>query len=77
MRGHIIKVYCSKCDTQLYKYWKAIPGHLLKCYKDKILEDFTYGDLRCPKCAEPFAREAVIHNRPANKIIQGKVFVKK
>lgn len=77
MQGHIIKVYCLKCDTQLYKYWKAISGHLLKCYKDKILEDFTHGDLKCPKCAEPFAREAVIHNRPANKIIQGKVFVKK
>jgi len=75
--AHVIKVYCAKCNTQLYKYYKAIEGHLLKCYKDMILEDFTNKDLKCPKCGELFAREAMIHGRPANKIIQGKVFVKK
>jgi len=77
MQGQIIKIYCSGCNELLYRYWKAIPGHLLKCYKDRILEDFTRGDLKCPKCNELFARDAIIHNKPANKIIQGKVFVKK
>jgi len=50
---------------------------LVKCYKDKIMKDFTKGDLRCPQCEGTFARETMIHGKPANKIIQGKVFVKK
>jgi uncharacterized protein (DUF2225 family) len=60
----------------LYKYLKEGRGHLIKCYKDNILQDFTNGDLKCPKCGEKFAREAIIHGRPAYKIIQGKVFTK-
>jgi len=73
----IIKIYCSKCGTLLYRYEKTKPGHLIKCYKDKILRDYTKGDLRCPKCGQVFAREAFIHGKPANKIVQGKVFVKR
>ena len=45
--------------------------------KDKIMKDFTKGDLRCPQCEGTFARETMIHGKPAHKIIQGKVFVKK
>ena len=71
-----IKVYCTKCDQLLYLYQKDKKGHLVKCYKDRILEDFTNGDLKCPKCHENFAREATYHCRAANKIIQGKVFTK-
>jgi len=71
-----IKVYCKKCGTLLYKYHKSKTGHLLKCYKSRIKEDYTKGDLKCPNCGEEFAREAIIHNKSANKIIQGKVYVK-
>jgi len=73
----VIKIYCIKCGTLLYKYNKTQPGHLVKCYKDRILKDYTNGDLRCPKCDNQFAREKMIHCKPANKIIQGKVYVKK
>jgi DNA-directed RNA polymerase subunit M/transcription elongation factor TFIIS len=73
---YVIKVYCRKCGTLLYKYRKEGRGHLIKCYKSNILRDFTNGDLKCPKCGEEFAKEAIIHGRPANKIIQGKVFIK-
>lgn len=76
-KGRVIKVYCSKCKTLIYKYWKDKPGHLIKCYKEMIIKDFTAGDLKCPNCKNIFAREAVIHNKPANKIIQDSVFVKK
>ena len=72
----IIKIYCQKCGTLLYKYNKVKPGHLVKCYKDRIIKDYTNGDLKCPKCGSQFAREAIIHGKPANKIIQGKVFIK-
>jgi len=73
----VIKIYCNKCKNLLYKYQKDSPGHLIKCYKHKIVKDFTKGDLKCPNCGEQFAREAMIHGKPANKIIQGKVFNKK
>ncbi len=71
-----IKVYCEKCDTLLYKYHKSGSGHLLKCYQDRIKQDYTKKDLVCPNCGEKFAREAMIHGKPANKIIQGKVYVR-
>ena len=74
--SHIIKLYCAQCRTPLYKYQKEGQGHLVKCYKDKIVKDFTKGDLRCPQCQVPFARETMIHGKPAHKIIQRKVFVK-
>jgi hypothetical protein len=54
-RIHIIKVYCAKCQTLLYKYQKESFGSLIKCYKDRIAEDYTDGDLNCPKCGETFA----------------------
>ena len=77
IKGRVIGVYCADCKNLLYKYFKAGPGHLVKCYKHRILIDYTNGDLKCPKCGKQFAREAMIHGKPANKIIQGKVFVKK
>jgi endogenous inhibitor of DNA gyrase (YacG/DUF329 family) len=75
-KARTITVNCNGCGTRLYRYSKTAPGHLVKCYVDKIVEDYTNGDLKCPKCGHEFARKATIHNRPAYKIIQGKVFVK-
>jgi hypothetical protein len=60
----------------LFKYHKAKEGHLVKCYRDRIKEDYTNGDLRCPNCGEDFARERMFHGKPAYKIIQGKVYMK-
>ncbi len=71
-----IKIYCSQCNTLLYKYYKAGNGHLVKCYKDRIKDDFTNGDLKCPSCKSQFAREKMMHGKPANKIVQGKVYAK-
>ncbi len=70
-----IKVYCSHCKTLLYKYHKAGDGLLVKCYKERIKEDYTNGDLRCPHCGDEFARQRMIHGKPAHKIVQGKVYV--
>lgn len=74
MKLYRIKIYCSKCNAHIYDYDKSKRGHLVKCYKDMIVEDYTAGDLKCPKCKTPFAREAMVHGRPANKIIQGAVY---
>ena len=73
----IIDIYCQKCNAYLYRYYKDIPGKLIKCYRERILKDFTENPMTCPKCGQVFAREAMIHGKPAYKIIQGKVFVKK
>ena len=73
---YIIAVHCNACRTLLYRYKKEGGGHLLKCYADMIMSDYTKGDLRCPSCGQEFARNAIIHNRPAHKIIRGRVFVK-
>jgi DNA-directed RNA polymerase subunit M/transcription elongation factor TFIIS len=72
-----IKVYCQNCNTLLYKYHKQGPGHLVKCYEERITKDYTNGDLKCPKCGEQFARKTMVYGKPANKIIQGKIFIKK
>jgi DNA-directed RNA polymerase subunit M/transcription elongation factor TFIIS len=73
---YTIAVHCNNCRSILYRYKKEGGGTLIKCYVDMIIEDYTNGDLKCPKCNQEFARNAIIHNRPAHKIIGGKVFVK-
>ena len=75
-KGRAIDVHCAHCDALLYHYWKAGPGHLVKCYTDRILKDFTYGLLECPSCGQRFARDAMVRGRPAKKIVQGKVNVR-
>ncbi len=72
-----VRVYCASCGFYLYKYRKGGGGKLVKCFVDKIVQDNTEGDLRCPSCGQAFARETMVYGRPANKIIQGKVTVKR
>jgi hypothetical protein len=43
---------------------------------ERIVEDRTRGDLRCPGCGQEFARPRTISGKPAHKIIQGKVFTR-
>lgn len=75
-RIYTIGIYCKECGQHLYTYKKEGPGHLVKCYVDGITVDNTTGNLECPICHTPFARLASYHNRPAHKIIQGKVEVR-
>ncbi len=75
-KTYTIAVHCSKCKFLLYDYKKEGAGTLIKCYADMIIKDNTKGDLKCPNCGQEFARHAIIHNRPAHKIIGGKVFVR-
>lgn len=76
MKFFTVKIYCKKCGTFLYQYQKDKKGKLIKCYKERIVKDFTNGDLKCPKCGNNFGREAIIHGKPAVKIVQGSVYVK-
>ena len=72
-----IRVYCAGCGCLLYKYQKGGPGRLVKCFVDKIVQDNTEGDLCCPECGQEFGRETMVYGRPANKIIQGKITVRR
>jgi uncharacterized C2H2 Zn-finger protein len=73
---YVIKIHCSRCNEYLYKYRKRSNGALVKCHADRIIEDATRGDLKCPKCDQEFARHKMIKNKPAQKIIRGRVYVK-
>lgn len=73
----VIRIHCQKCKAPLFKYRKDSPGHLIKIYKHAIIERHAVEDKRCGTCGQEFARKTtLIHGSPANKIIQGKVFVK-
>ena len=76
MPVNTVKIHCANCSTLLYKYYKGGSGSLIKCWLHKIVKDYTKGDMTCPKCNQQFSRYALIRNRPAHKIIQGKVVVK-
>jgi len=71
-----ISIHCARCRTLLYRYYKGGRGGLVKCRPERIAQDFTAGDLKCPECQQEFARHALIEGRPAHKIIQGKVYTK-
>ena len=74
-----IDVYCSGCRAQIFRYTKEGEGHLVKCYQSNVIRDYTDPEnpLHCHECGSEFAREAMIHGRPAYKIIQGKIFVRR
>ena len=76
-RVKTIKIYCSNCQTQLYQYKKKGGGHLVKCFKERIVKDLTEVPMTCPGCQQVFAREMLIRGKPAYKIIQGKVYHKR
>ncbi|GMI16434.1 hypothetical protein TrLO_g9255 [Triparma laevis f. longispina] len=77
-----VTISCASCGTKLYRYAKGngANSRLVKVYKERIVNDFTDADAPCncpnPECTVEFAREDVIHGRPAFKIIQGKAVMK-
>lgn len=71
-----ISILCLKCRTLLYRYRKGGTGGLVKCFVDRIVEDRTEGDLRCPGCGREFARAGEIAGKPIHRIIRGRVFTK-
>ena len=68
-----IKVTCARCGADLYRYRKAGKGALVKCFKERISQDFTVESGICPGCGQLFARETLVRGVPAFKMIGGKV----
>jgi len=71
-----VDIFCSSCKTQLFKYRKGGKGALVKCFKERISQDFTKIPCICPSCERAFARPALIRGAPAYKMIGGKVTFK-
>lgn len=71
-----VYIYCNNCRYKLYKYKKGGKGALLKCFKERIVEDFTVTPCLCPNCETLFARDTLINGTPAFKIIGNKAFCK-
>jgi hypothetical protein len=71
-----VDIFCSKCRTSLYKYKKGGKGALIKCFKERIVKDFTVTPCVCPNCGSVFAREMLIRGMPAYKMVGGKVTFK-
>ncbi|WP_283709155.1 hypothetical protein [Pseudoalteromonas prydzensis] len=71
-----VDIFCSQCKTQLFKYRKGGKGALVKCFIERISQDFTKAPCICPQCERLFARETIIRGAPAYKMIGGKVTFK-
>ena len=68
-----VDIFCSQCKSQLFKYRKGGKGALVKCFVERISQDFTNETGTCPDCQRQFARETMIRGAPALKIIGGEV----
>ncbi|EGQ9190551.1 TPA: hypothetical protein ACGSUT_001513 [Vibrio parahaemolyticus] len=71
-----VEIYCAKCKARLYKYRKGGKGALVKCFKERIVEDYTQIPCFCPSCGQEFARDTLVRGTPAFKMIGGKVTMK-
>ncbi len=71
-----VEIFCAKCKVILFKYRKGGKGSLVKCFKERIVEDYTKIACICPKCEHVFARESLVRGAPAYKMIGGKVTMK-
>mmetsp|Transcript_12391 Transcript_12391/g.33193 ORF Transcript_12391/g.33193 Transcript_12391/m.33193 type:complete len:97 (-) Transcript_12391:989-1279(-) len=72
-----IDIYCSACKAYLYRYRKGGNGSLVKCIEERILKDYTKGDLHCPECGSQFARLGFVKNKRAHFVIKNRVYYKK
>ena len=71
-----VDIYCAGCKARLYRYRKGGKGALVKCFVERIVQDYTQTPCTCPECGSVFARPALIRGVPAYKIIGGKVTVR-
>ena len=80
---HVIEVEC-KCGQSLARYFKDIPGLLIKMYLSEIRIDRagvfqkvpalqTGSQIYCPKCQKLIAVVELVHGRPAAKLQQGNI----
>ncbi len=88
-----VSVNCKKCRTRLFRYKKknGTKSNLIKCYVERISEDCvdlvaqkerksedsSSDEWFCPNCGTRFGKDALIHGRPAIKLVGGKTAMTK
>ena len=77
--GKIIEIDC-RCGYQLFRYFKAGKGRLIKCLVSRLEEDNvglkgleTFSRPLCPQCGKELGIIMMIHGEPALKINQGTI----
>jgi hypothetical protein len=77
--GKIVNIEC-KCGYQLFRYFKAGKGKIIKCFIDKLKDDFvgikgmeTYSKPICPKCHKELGIIMMIRGKAALKLNQGTI----
>lgn len=41
MRKRTLSIYCQKCGTLIFSYFKVGKGQLIRCWKNRIIENNT------------------------------------
>lgn len=72
----LIKIYCKKCGTFLYKYKKEDFGNLVYCFLSNIIENNACKDVSCPECGTKFAEIVVRKGRLAYKMLVDKFYIR-
>jgi hypothetical protein len=67
----------SCCPTHFSFAAKRGNGRLVRCYIERIIQDFTTSPCMCPKCSQQFARPAINRNKPVHKIVGDRVFTRR
>ncbi|MEA1994357.1 MAG: hypothetical protein U9N35_08230 [Euryarchaeota archaeon] len=51
MRRRTLEIKCSECGRVTFRYVKYGDGNLIRCYKKRIMEDYSVkenGKVKCP-----------------------------
>jgi hypothetical protein len=77
--GKIVDIDCQ-CGYQLFRYFKAGKGRIIKCFISRLSADYvgltgaaTHSKPVCPKCSKELGIIMMIHGEPAIKINHGTV----
>ncbi|MBW6516271.1 MAG: hypothetical protein K0B81_06620 [Candidatus Cloacimonetes bacterium] len=77
--GKILTIYC-KCGFRLFRYYKAGKGKIIKCFVNRLEEDFvgikgyeTQSKPLCPQCQKELGIIMMVRGEPALKLNQGTI----
>ena len=78
-KGKILDIKC-KCGYKLFRYYKKGKGRIIKCFINRIDEDFvglkgseSFSKPVCPNCGKVLGIVMIIRGEPALKINNGTI----
>ena len=51
----MLTIKCSACKSKIFKYKKVSKGRILKCYKERIMRDYSKHEsdkIKCKMCGK-------------------------